>query len=926
MKKLLFTILLLISLTLKLSAQQKPVPLVQPPLPFREVSGVVKDDKGETVIGALVTLKSTVDTIRTATNEDGIFVFKNVKKAVFNVTVSQMGSETFVKKYLNNDQSKKLILDPITLKPTSNQLNEVTINGTPSVTYKTDTVEYRASDYKVRANATLDELIKKMEGMEVGNDGSLVHQGENVVKAKLNGKEFAGGGVAQALKNLPADIVEKIQIVDDYGDQAARTGIKTGLPQKILNITTKSDRSVGITGRTTDQAGNNGRYNAQLSVQRIDANQVISVIGNIKSSVDGIGGGNPGTTQTGSPSVSYRDQWSKKVQVNTSYSYWYNNNNSVNRQYGSFVTANGPQRFDQHGSNDNNSNGYNGHFQVEIQADSLNFIQINPSFGTSTSSNSNDYTRDEIDDYHDVKTGVSRFQHLLSSGVSSNSSSNKNYGANMLYVHLFRKPKRNISVNFNYSHNDSESDGNNNKVYHYFKDSTMNFPLKDSLIHLLVNRRNANSSVSGSATYTEPLGKLSLLEFRGEWSRSSNDANSEQTEIDSTGKAIPRPDLNNVFNYSIDQSRYTTNYRFDGTKINMSVGLTAINYQLTGTKLDKNTFQNVSTSRHNFKVIPAFRFSYAWSRTKRIQLNYNGNNIDPQFNEIQPFTDRSNPLNVIVGNPNLDPGFNHSINGSFNNYIANSRFNISLNGYLNLYTHKVATNTLRLPIPTDTTRTFNEIHYLNLDGSYGWGTGYSISKQLDDRRYNISLNGSVNYNYATAMENNILFHTTTWRIDNRFGPRINPNDNIEVNPYVGYTLTRGFSTLQGSFASQYQTARIAIDGKMYFRKTYQVNYSASKNFVSGVKGSTNPFVINMGFQKEFLEKRNLVFTFDVFDILHQNNFITQEPLPGGQINTVSSALSRYFLVGLRLNLQKWGGRPQRNGKNMQRRGDGSFIY
>jgi len=923
--------ILLCLISFKVSAQNKPA---QPPLPTREVSGVVKDEKGETVIGALVTLKSAVDTIRTATNEDGIFVFKSVKNAVFNVTVSSIGSTTFVKKYLNSDVAKKIVLDPITLKTETNQLNEVKINGTPSVTYKTDTVEYRASDYKVRANATLDELLKKMEGMEVGSDGSLIHQGEAVVKAKLNGKEFAGGSVSQALKNLPADIVEKLQIVDDYGDQAARTGIKTGVPQKILNITTKPDRSVGITGRTTDQGGNNGRYNAQVSVQRIDANQVISVIGNAKSTVDGIGGGNPGTTDSGSPSLSYRDQWSKKVQVNTNYSYWYSNNNSINHQYGNFVTARdtnlfgGPQYFDQHGSNESHGNGYNGNFQIDIQADSLNFIQVSPNFGVSNSSSSNNYERNEIDDYSNTK-GVKQFQHLLSGGVSSNSSESKNYGANMLYVHLFKKPKRNISVNLNFSHNNNESNSNTNKYYHYYADSTLDNHLvdQDSLIHLLINRHNSNSSLSGSATYTEPLSTLSLLEFRGEWSRSNNAANSDQTEVDPDGKLVQRLDLDNIYNFAITQSRYTANYRFDGTKVNMSIGATAINYELAGTKVDNNTFQNTSSSRHSFKVIPAFRFSYSWSRTQRFQLNYNGANIDPQFNQIQPFTDRTNPLNVIVGNPNLDPGFNHSINGSYNDYIANSRFNISINGYLNLYTHKIATNNLRLPIPNDTTHHYyNEVHYLNLDGSYAWGTGYSISKQLDDRRYNLSLNGSVNYNYSTAEENNLFFHTTSWSFDNRFGPRINPNDNIEVNPYVGYTLTRSFSSIKGAFATQYSTAKLAIDGKFYFKQTYQLNYSANKNFVSGVKGSTNPLVINMGFQKEFLEKRNLVFTFDVFDVLHQNNFILQQPLPGGQISTLSNTNSRYFLVGLRLNLQKWGGRPQRNGKNMQRRGDGSFIY
>lgn len=928
MKKLLVLITLILSIYGKLSAQNKPLP---PPLPSREVSGIVKDEKGEPVPGALVTLKSEVDTIKTATNEDGIFVFKSVKRATFNVTVSSIGLTTFVKKYLQSDVAKKIVLDPIALKEATHELNEVKINGTPSVTYKTDTVEYRASDYKVRANSTIDELLKKMEGMEVGSDGSLVHQGENVVRAKLNGKEFAGGSVAQAIKNLPADIVEKIQIVDDYGDQAARTGIKTGLPEKILNITTKPDRSVGITGRTTDKAGNNGRYDAQVSVQRIDANQVISVIGNAKSTVDGIGGGNPGTTNSGSPSVSYRDQWSKKVQVNTSYSYWYNNNNSINHQFGSFVTARdtdlfgGPQRFDQHGSNENHSNGQNGHFQIEIQADSLNFIQVNPSFGVSNSSNSNNYERDEVDDYSNT-LGVPSFQHLLSSGISSTTSSNTNYGANMLYVHLFKKPKRNISVTMNFSHNNNESVSNTNKHYLYFADTTRNTITKDSLINLIINRHNQNSSVSGSATYTEPLGQVSLLEFRGDWSRSENSANSQQAEFIPDSGLVQRPDLNNVYNYSITQSRYTANYRLDGKKINMSIGATAINYDLAGTKINSSNFQNVSSTRHNFKVIPAFRFSYSWSRTQRLQLNYNGANIDPQFNQIQPFTDRTNPLTVIVGNPNLDPGFNHSINGSYNNYLANSRFNISINGYLNLYTHKITTNTLRLPIPNDTTHYFSEVHYLNLDGSYAWGTGYSISKQLDDRRYNLSLNGSVNYNYATAEENNIFFHQTTWSFDNRFGPRINPNDNIEVNPYVGYNLTRGFSSIKGAFASQYSTTRLAIDGKFYFKQTYQLNYSANKNFVSGVKNSTNPFVINLGFQKEFLEKRNLVFTFDVYDVLHQNNFILQQPLPGGQISTVSNTNSRYFLVGLRLNLQKWGGRPQRNGKNMQRRGDGSFIY
>ena len=154
------------------------------PLPLREVSGIVKDTTGNTVPGATIILMSKKDTVSTSTNADGVFVLKNVKLATFVLTISEIGYAKSVRKYLENDQLKHVVLDPIILTPQSNTLKTVVINGTPSITYKTDTVEYKASDYKVRENATVDELLSKMEGMEVGSDGSLTHQGLQVTKAR----------------------------------------------------------------------------------------------------------------------------------------------------------------------------------------------------------------------------------------------------------------------------------------------------------------------------------------------------------------------------------------------------------------------------------------------------------------------------------------------------------------------------------------------------------------------------------------------------------------------------------------------------------------------------------------------------------------------------------------------------------------------
>jgi hypothetical protein len=975
MKKI-FTIAFLVLLTGQLFAQrgdrdgqgqggqfnrgtQQPAEPVAPPLVSRDVSGIVKDESGQTVIGALVVLKSKSDTLRGATNEDGIFIFKGVKQNTFNLTVTSIGLKAFVQKYAFSDTKKNVVLDPITLKTDSKQLAVVNINGTPSVTYKEDTVEYRASDYKVRANATLDELLKKMEGMEVGTDGSLTHQGQQVTRAKLNGKEYAGGDVAQAIQNLPADIIEKVQIVDDYGDMAARTGVKSGDPQKVLNVTTRADKSVGTTGRVTGQYGSQDRYNAQLFLQRINANQQLGIIGNLRNTVLGVpssglqggatndggggtgvgtnarssgGGGNGpsgGTTRSGSPSFNYRDQWSKKVQVVGSYTYSFNNNNSLNDTYGQRYTSFGPSDFVSKSTTEADNKSHSLHYEMDFNLDSANYLQINPTFTYSNSSNLNDSYSDNKNNY---TTG---FEHVTNNGTNSTLNTSSSYGLTAFYLHVFKKPKRNFSLQLGITHSSAKANGEQNTTYRYFADTTQNAFLRDSIVHLLSNRTNATTTYQATVTYVEPLSTFSLLEFTGNLSQRNNSSVSLQDTVLSTGEVIPVPRYNSIYNYNITDTRATIDYRYAGTKVNLSIGAAAVPFVLNGEKLNTAVGANASTSRSDFRVIPAFRFAYSWSRTERFTLNYNGRNQEPSFTQIQPFTDRSNPNNIVIGNPDLRPSFTHTITAQYNNYLANSKFNVSLGLNASSIENSIAQNTvlLRVPLtvnadPTLTTyKNISQTYYLNLDGAKSIVGRYAFSKQSDEREVNLSLNGNVTYNYTPGMSNNELYHQTNWRFDERFGPRINPNENIEINPFVGYDMSKYFTTLLNARATSLNTTSLGLSGRMYFFKTWQINYDATKKYITGISGgNTTPFIVNAGFEKEFFEKRNLVFTFNVYDLLHQNNYIQQTVTATGVTNTLSNTLSRYFMVGLRLNLQKWSGTPQRNGRNMQRRGDGSFIY
>jgi hypothetical protein len=901
-----------------------------PPLPFREVSGIVKDATGQTLTGATITLTSKKDTLKTATNDDGVFVFRNVKLATFVITIKSIGYMASVRRYLNNDAVKRIVLDPIQLKPEVNMLKEVKVQGTPSITYKTDTVEYRASDYKVRENATVDELLKKMEGMEVGSDGTLTHQGQQVTKARLNGKDYAGGDVAQAIQNLPADIVDKVQIIDDYGDQAGRTGIKDGDPTKVLNITTRADRSVGNIIRATVSDGDDDRYDERLFAQRINANEQLGVIGNVRNTINGVAspginsgsggavtgnstsGGSGGTTTSGGPSFNYRDQWSKSIQVNASYRYTYNDVNSINNSVGQTFSSLGTTNFSKQSTGTNNTKTQTASFEFEYTPDSSNFLRITPSvsYTDNTSSNNTQYNQ----------TGL---LNQYSNGLSTGSNTTPTYGAIILYQYIFKKPRRNISIQFNLTNGDQHQNTEQNTQIQY-KDSLQNV-LKDSLVHRTIDRSNLTKNYRASLTYVEPLTKFTQLEFNSQLIYRGYENTAVTSNISPDGEATEIDSLSNVYRYSFTQTRIALNYRVNKTKYNLSIGATAIPSHLEGANISKAT----STDRNDFYLIPIFRFQYVWSRQQRISINYSGAPTEPTFNQIQPLPDYSDPQNPVFGNPGLKPSFQHTINTIYNNYISNQKINLSANVSTIFYDNQIVSNVVQVAQPG--LKSFlPETYYINMSGAHSITGNYNISKQSDDRSYNFALNGLIAYGHSLGMSNNIEDVVTTWHYNERFGPRIDPNDWLEVNPYISYDVNKSTNTLPSSINSNIKTTALSIDGRFFLLKsrTLTIGYSASKNYINGISDNVtkNPFVVNSYLEKEFFKRKNGILRVSAFDIFDQNNFINRVITQNSITDTKTNALSRYLLVSFVLNLQKWSGVPKRNGREMKRRGDGSFIY
>src|SRR6185503_3121246 len=419
----------------------------------RQVRGMLIDSTKQALPAANITLTSDQhDSTTTVSDLNGKFIFPSVKGSKVVVTVSSIGYQTTRKHFDIGADSAAADLGTILVKAESHMLGGVTIVGAAvPVRIVEDTVEYKASAYKVRENAPVEDLIKKLPGVDVDANGNISTQGKQVTKVRINGKDFMGGDVQSATKNLPADVVENIQMIDDYGDQANLTGVKTGEPDKIMNITIRQDKNYGYFGQGTVGDGNDAlpasqgipdqnRYLSTLNVFDFNGSRQISVLGSINNTNvntfsfggntgggggfgrGGFGGGGRGnaarggggqangslaTTQNGITNAHYiganfRDDWGKNLAVYGSYSFGDNTTttdaNTLQQNTNAFRPTTQQQASVESDQNINHRFTWN----VEYKPDTVNYLKVTPAFswaGTNTGES-------EMVNYSNTNTGA----------------------------------------------------------------------------------------------------------------------------------------------------------------------------------------------------------------------------------------------------------------------------------------------------------------------------------------------------------------------------------------------------------------------------------------------------------------------------------------------------------------------------------------
>jgi len=376
----------------------------------RDVHGTVTDSTKATLPGSTVKLITATDSMSTTTDAKGAFLIQNVKGAWFSLVIQSIGFEPIRRRFVLDNTNSPVFLKPITLKQSTTMLGLVTISDVLPVKIKEDTVEFNAAAYKVRDGAPVEDVIKKLPGADVDKDGNITFQGKSVTKVRVNGKDFFGGDLKTATQNLPADAVQSVQMVNDYGDQANLTGIKTGEPQVVLNINIKPSKNHGYFGQASggdgrdaipqvDGTKDQNRYIAQANLFSFSGNQQIAVLGNLNNTNtnlfnfggpggrQGGGGGPPGSnnvtngiTTARSIGFNYRDSWGKKITVYGSYSYSDNTVNTISSTIQNNISLVNPSTNTQSSTEIDEKKNHRFNFNIEYKPDTVNYLKISPSY------------------------------------------------------------------------------------------------------------------------------------------------------------------------------------------------------------------------------------------------------------------------------------------------------------------------------------------------------------------------------------------------------------------------------------------------------------------------------------------------------------------------------------------------------------------
>ncbi len=893
------------------------------------IKGIVVDEKNQTLIGATVAVLNPADKSiinGNTTDINGVFRIDGLSNSKILLKISYLGYTDVIKFFMAKDSVTNA--GTIQLSPDATMLKDVKIVGQeiPSK-QKGDTTEINANAFKTNPDATSEDLVSKMPGITSQN-GTVTAHGETVKKILVDGKPFFGDDPTTTLKNLPAEVIDKVQVYDAKSDQATFSGFDDGSSNKTMNIITKPQFRNGSFGKFYAGGGedenNDMRYKAGESINYFKGQRRISILSqsnNINEQnfapedLMGVGGGGPGgggagnflinqqsgITQTHAVGLNYSDKWGKKTEITTSYFYNYGDNKNSTDALKQLLSRT-PQDINSLSIAETRNQNHRFNFKLESKLDSMNSIIFQPKISVQQNNNPSAVTSSAID-----STASHQF---LNSTYTSNQTNKTalNISSTLLWRHAFHKKFRTFSASVTPGYSSQVGPTNYNSIT---RDT-----LSTNTLNELINLNKKGYNTTSNLTYTEPIDSSQSL--MATYNNSFNYNNSKRNVLDNTSSSDTLvSNLSNDFKSLYQSHSGGLGYNLRKKALNLTA---SVNYQWAQLSNQQAFPISNDLTKQFTSVLPNIEFKYKFSNEKNIRINFRTSNNTPSVDQLQNVYNTTNPSQVTVGNVNLSQDYTYNLVARFAN--MNMARNTTMFGmiggtYTNNYignSTTIAADTMKLANGSILPNGGTLVKPINLDGYYSLRTFIVYGFPVKKLKMNFNVNFSGNYSHTPSQiienGNTYLNYATnpSASLGVGFSSNISPRFDYNISSNTSYNESK--NSFQSNVNQKYwaQTTRAKINIMPW--KGLVITTDVAHQYYDGLTGNFNQNYLlwNGAIGYKFLKKQAGDLRLVMTDILNQNTSVSRTITDSYIQDSRTTVLRRYVMLVFTYTFKNFGGK------------------
>lgn len=836
---------------------------------------------------------------------NGSFTLKNVKKGSYLLHITFIGYDPLYQPLQITGKKNPVNVGKLELSDGAIELGEAVVIGkAPEVTVRNDTVEYNADSYKVTEGSVLEDLLKKMPGVEVDSEGKITVNGKEVKKVMVDGKEFFSDDPKVASKNLPAKMIDKLQVLDKKSDMAQMTGFDDGEEETVINLTVKPGMKQGWFGNAYGGYGSKDRYEGNAMVNRFVNNDQITFMGGANNTnnmgfsdlastmFSGMGGGGgrrggfgagSGITSSGNAGLNFSKEFKPdKLTLGGNTRYSHSDNDARSKSDRQNILPGDSSSYDNsEAMSRTKSDNFGVDFRLEWKPDTMTQLIFRPSFSFSHSMNDNFSDATTLDNERDT----------VNTNKSSNYSESNGYNLNASidFSRKLNNKGRVFSATLSGGNSDSYSDGMNRSDIVYFNQTDA---LKNSIIDQRSRYDNKGFNYRAYVSWVEPIGHNNFIQATYSISQRKQEALKNVYNQDADG-------IYNVLDSAYSQSyrnnfisqRASLSFKSQRAKFNYTIGLNlAPSYSSSENFVGDTTLSKIT--RKVVNLSPMAQFNYMFDKRTNLRIMYNGRTSQPSMTQLQPVADISDPTNITIGNPDLNPRYTNNVFIRFQQFTPEKQraFMIMANGSY-IINDIVSYTSYNQETGVKTTT------YKNVNGNYSGNVRMMLNTPLKNKKFSINSmtmasfansNGYINEEKNT---NRNLILSERGGIDFRSSYLdLGVNGNIRYNATSNSLQKENNQNTFNYGAGGYTTIYLPLN----FKIESDVNWSTNSGYGDGFK--QNEVLWNASASKSFLKNNQGTLRFKIYDILQQRSNISRSVTASYIQDSEYNTLGSYFMV------------------------------